>query len=161
MTATELQPLRHRKSSAATVRHHRKYLTWRLQQVAPGAHIVRATPVLAAGADGWTCVVLALDEDRQAIRLRACERDGQWISGHQRVTDLLRGAFPQARWDRTQTWHADRPGQLAEYAPPSPARPRGCAVCDRPAPAASAYCGPLCRNLDDPHDDYPEDDCDV
>lgn len=107
MTATELQPLRPHQSSAATVRHHRKYLPWRLREVVPGAHIVRATPVCTG--EGWAFVVLALDEQRQAIRLPR--------GGHARISGLLRGAFPGARWDRTQTWHADRPDVLAEYVP--------------------------------------------
>lgn len=115
MSATKLPLLRPRRSSAATVRHHRKYLGFRLQKVAPGAHIVRATPVQSG--DGWAFVVLALDAQRQTIRLQACERDGQRISGHQRVSELLRGAFPQADWGRTQTWRADQPDRIAEYAP--------------------------------------------
>lgn len=163
MTATELQPLRPHQSSAGTVRHHRKCLTYRLREVAPGACVVRATPVLAG--DEWAFVVLALDAQRQAIRLQACERDGQRISGHQRISELLRGAFPAEDWGRTQVWRADRPDVIAEYKPAVPAvlrkrKSRPCAVCELPCPPGWGYCSWACRNLDDPHgdsDDYEED----
>ncbi|MET9521461.1 hypothetical protein [Streptomyces coeruleorubidus] len=103
MTAPALEalPTRPRKASAGRRRRHQHQLAWRLHQIAPGAATILVTPI-------W------LDGSGHSVRhylARALDRDGQIIKfaagGSQRIAALLQGAYPQADWNRPQTWTAE------------------------------------------------------
>lgn len=116
----ETFPVRAHRSSAASRRRHAKQLAWRVRQIAPGAEVVRLTPVWcdAVGGPHVVYLVLALDASRQSIRLpRATDTE---LSGHTRIAALIRTAHPDGQWDRTQTWHAPT-NQLSVYEPVVPA----------------------------------------
>ncbi|HCA85498.1 MAG TPA: hypothetical protein DEQ61_08395 [Streptomyces sp.] len=98
MTVTELLPLRPRRSSAGTRRHHRKYVPHRIALLAPGADQIRITPVYWAGqpSEGvWR--VFVFDARGRSLNLPGSESP--------RLIALLQGAFT-ADWTRPQTWVA-------------------------------------------------------
>ncbi|MWA08836.1 hypothetical protein [Streptomyces sp. BA2] len=105
---SEAVPLRPRRSSAGRRRRHCKQLPYRIDQIAPGAVTVLATPV-------WTDTS---GEMTQTFVVRASNADGDMVrlpqGGCRRLAALLQGAFPAADWERTQTWHADT-GRLTTW----------------------------------------------
>jgi len=93
---------RTRKSSAARRRRNVKRLPWLVHDIAPGADTVLLTPVTTDvhGPSERLYVVTARSAGRkQHLRLPR--------GGCRRLAELMQGAFPDADWDRPQTWHAD------------------------------------------------------
>ncbi|MFJ2961231.1 hypothetical protein ACIPIC_02840 [Streptomyces collinus] len=99
-TVMEALPARPRKASASRRRRHQHQLAWRLHQIAPGAATILLTPIWtdATGATERTYLARALGRDGQIIKFQA--------GGSRRIAALLQGAYPQADWNRPQTWTA-------------------------------------------------------
>ncbi|OUD03366.1 hypothetical protein [Streptomyces swartbergensis] len=100
-TVTEALPARPRKASAGRRRRHQQQLPWRLHQIAPDAVTILVTPIWMDGTGRSVRHYLAraFDTNGQIIKFQA--------GGSRRIASLLQGAYPQADWNRAQTWHAD------------------------------------------------------
>jgi hypothetical protein len=100
-TVLETLPARPRKASAARRRRHQHQLPYRLHEIAPGAVTILVTPIWtdATGDTERTYLARALNSEGRIVKFQA--------GGSARIAALLQGAYPQADWNRPQTWHAD------------------------------------------------------
>lgn len=97
----ESHPVHPRRCSAGRRRRHVTQLAYRIHQTAPGAVTVLLTPV-------WTDVHGPMKRVYIATAMTANgERIKLPTGGSHRLADLIQGAYPQADWDRPQTWHKD------------------------------------------------------
>ena len=101
MSATTIAD-RPRKASAARRRRNTKKLPWLVHAIAPGAHTVLLTPVttdMRGPIERLYVVTARAAGTKQHLRLPR--------GGSRRITELMQSAFPNADWNRPQTWHAD------------------------------------------------------
>lgn len=110
---SEHLPMRPRKASAGRRRRHLAQLTWRIQQIAPGAVTVLLTPVWTDTTGEMLRVYVVTARTRDGVRLKLPQ------GGSRRIAALIQGAHPEAAWDQAQTWRAAT-GRLTVWSPPSP-----------------------------------------
>lgn len=96
----EAHPVHPRKAAASRRRRRARQLSWRLNEIAPGAATILLTPVWMDGSGHGVrhYIARALDADGRIIKFAA--------GGSQRIASLLQAVYPGANWDHPLTWTA-------------------------------------------------------
>lgn len=108
---SEFLPVRPRRASAGRRRRHRTQLAYRVARVVPGAATILITPIWtdAHGPMEQVFLARALSPDGTSLRLPQ--------GGSRDIAALMQAAYPDANWERAQTWHADT-NELVAWQPP-------------------------------------------